>query len=156
MIHIKDKQKFREVCEKSDSMAKAAAELGLHFNTFRRHAIKLGCYKPNQGWSKGKKIIRSEDGSFKYYLKDILDGKHPYYQSWRLVNRLFSENIRENKCEICGISKWNGEDLRCELNHIDGDRTNHSLENLQIICPNCHSQTKTFRARNKSLNREIC
>jgi 5-methylcytosine-specific restriction endonuclease McrA len=56
--------------------------------------------------------------------------------------------IKENKCEICGISEWNGKPIQMELHHIDGDRTNHKLSNLMMLCPNCHSQTETFRAKN--------
>lgn len=52
---------------------------------------------------------------------------------------LIKEGLKENKCEICGISEWNKLPLVCQLHHIDGDSTNNSLENLQILCPNCHS-----------------
>lgn len=41
-----------------------------------------------------------------------------------------------------------GKKINCELDHIDGNRTNHLLENLRILCPNCHSQTNTFRGKN--------
>ena len=63
---------------------------------------------------------------------------------------LLSELIkfRGHKCECCGLSEWNNLPINFELHHIDGNRTNHSLENLLLICPNCHSQTETFRAKN--------
>ena len=53
------------------------------------------------------------------------------------------------ECEKCHISEWMGQKLTLELHHIDGDHYNNSLENLQILCPNCHSQTPNFRSRNK-------
>ena len=81
-------------------------------------------------------------------LQDILDGKYPNYQTYKLKNRLFKAGLKENKCEICGISEWLGQSIKCELHHKDGNRTNHRLENLQILCPNCHSQTGTYRALN--------
>ena len=59
-----------------------------------------------------------------------------------------NEEIKEEKCEVCGITEWFGEKLSFELDHIDGDRTNHKLENIRIICPNCHSQTETYRGKN--------
>ena len=53
-------------------------------------------------------------------------------------------------CEICNIGDvWNNIKLELELDHIDGDRTNHSIYNLRIVCPNCHSQTETFRSKNR-------
>lgn len=44
--------------------------------------------------------------------------------------RLLEENLKENKCECCGISEWNGKDITCQLHHIDGDETNNELSNL--------------------------
>ena len=139
-----DKDYFIKVCNESESMSKACTKLQLHFNTFKRLAIKYGCYKPNQS---GKGIHKKSNGN-DIPLNEILEGKHPHYQTFKLKNKLFANHIKENKCELCGISEWNGKLLNMELHHIDGNRTNHRLENLQILCPNCHSQTETFRAKN--------
>lgn len=133
---------FIEVCNKSETMAKAAIELGLHFNTFKRKALKLGVYKPNQSGLGIKKSMPITS------LEEILTGKHPHYQTFKLKNRLIKECIKQNICEVCGLDSWLGKDINCELDHIDGDRTNHKIENLRIICPNCHSQTETYRAKN--------
>ncbi len=51
-------------------------------------------------------------------------------------------------CAICGISEWMGGPISLELDHIDGDNRNRSVENLRLICPNCHSQTETYSGRN--------
>jgi 5-methylcytosine-specific restriction endonuclease McrA len=55
--------------------------------------------------------------------------------------------------EKCGLSEWQGNPLVCELHHINGDSTDNRIENLQILCPNCHSQTDNFRSRNR--NRKV-
>lgn len=56
--------------------------------------------------------------------------------------------LKEKKCEECGISDtWNGKPLNFELHHIDGDHYNNELSNLQILCPNCHSQTDSYKRR---------
>lgn len=52
--------------------------------------------------------------------------------------------MRGNVCECCGITEWLGQPINLEVHHLDGDRTNNSLENLQLLCPNCHSYTPTF------------
>ena len=139
---MNDKE-FIEVCCVEITAARAAVKTGLHFNTFKRRAIKLGCYRPNQGGKGTKKVSQA-----KISLSDIFEGKHPEFQTFKLKNRLLNAGIKRNKCEVCGLSEWNDSDIQMELHHLNGIRTDHSLENLQMICPNCHSQTKTFRAKN--------
>ncbi len=53
-------------------------------------------------------------------------------------------------CSKCGISEWNGIALTLEMDHINGDNADNRRENLECLCPNCHSQTPTWRGRNKS------
>lgn len=66
-----------------------------------------------------------------------------------LVYRL---GLKENRCEICGISEWQGKPITCELHHINGDSTDNRIENLQILCPNCHSQTENFRNKKRVMS----
>lgn len=141
-----DKEKFISTTKTSLTMAEAAAKLKLPFNTFRRYAVKFNCYNPNRG-GKGTKKPKSIEQIIS--LEDILDGKHKHYQTYKLKRRLLAEGIKENKCEVCGVTEWNGKPLNMELHHKDGNKYNHSLENLLMICPNCHSQTDNFRAKNK-------
>jgi len=65
-----------------------------------------------------------------------------------LKRRLIREGLKPARCEICGISKWLGEPLSLALHHINGDGRDNRLENLQLLCPNCHSQTDNFAGRN--------
>lgn len=76
------------------------------------------------------------------------------YQSAKLKNRLINEGIKQDICEICGCSNnWNDKPLVLQLDHINGDHSDNRLENLRILCPNCHSQTETFgNKRNKKHN----
>lgn len=55
---------------------------------------------------------------------------------------------QEHKCLECGISEWNDKPIILELDHIDGNNTNNKRENLRCLCPNCHSQTETWKRGN--------
>lgn len=56
--------------------------------------------------------------------------------------------LRGNKCECCGLEEWNGEKIPLEVHHIDGNHLNNVLENLQLLCPNCHALTDNWRGKN--------
>lgn len=62
--------------------------------------------------------------------------------------RLIALGLRERRCAGCGRDEWQGEPIPLELDHVDGDRWNNTLENLRLLCPNCHAQTPTYRGRN--------
>jgi 5-methylcytosine-specific restriction endonuclease McrA len=126
-------------------MVKAASDLKIHFNTLKKRALEYNCYKPNPGLKGGNKKVNP-----KISLVEILEGKHPSFQTYKLKLRLYKEGIFENKCSICGIDSWTNKPLNMELDHINGDRTDHKLDNLRILCPNCHSQTETYRSKNRN------
>ena len=88
------------------------------------------------------KLIRD-----KIPLKDILV-ENSSYQSTKLKKRLVDEGIKQDRCEICGQGNtWNDKLLVLQLDHINGIHTDNRLENLRIVCPNCHTQTDTFCTR---------
>lgn len=90
-------EEFIKVCNESRSMKAAAEKLQLAMTTFRRRAKKLGCYKANQGLAGSHK-----DRTDRISLKDILDGKYPNYQTYKLKTRLILEGVKQDKCERCG------------------------------------------------------
>jgi len=61
--------------------------------------------------------------------------------------RLLREGLKENRCEICGLSKWLGKPLSLELHHVNERGNDNRLENLQLLCGNCHSQTDNWGGR---------
>lgn len=66
-----------------------------------------------------------------------------------LKNKVLKNKIAEYKCAICGnTGEWNGQPLSLQLHHINGDRTDNRPENLQFLCPNCHSQTDSYAGKN--------
>lgn len=65
-----------------------------------------------------------------------------------IKRRLLELRLVENACSRCGISQWRGKPLTIHLDHINGIKDDWRLENLRMLCPNCHSQTPTFAGRN--------
>lgn len=59
--------------------------------------------------------------------------------SFRLKEKLIRDGLKEERCELCGCVDWLGQKLPLELHHKDGDHFNNNIDNLQILCPNCHA-----------------
>lgn len=79
--------------------------------------------------------------------KELLEAEFNTLKHERLKNRILLE--QNNKCNACGLSEWRGKPLTLELEHKDGNNQNNERENLECLCPNCHSLTDTWRGRNK-------
>lgn len=85
----------------------------------------------------------------KYTLEEIMVENSKYENIDRLKKRIIKEGLLEYKCSKCGnTGEWNGEKLVLQLEHKNGIHNDHRLENLEFLCPNCHSQTKTYSGRN--------
>lgn len=124
---------------------KAAATLGVHYSTYREHAKRLGVWKINPG---GKGLTKNKS-AYAIPLEEILEGKHPHYQTHKLKLRLFSSGKFQRVCSCCQLTTWLDHPISLELDHVDGNKYNHKLDNLRLLCPNCHSQTETYRGKNK-------
>ena len=137
---IQEANSFAECCRKvglcdkgrhgTDAIRRRCAELNLsteHFGTIGHRNV------PN-----------------KRSLEDILVENSTYTNTNSLKKRLVSENLLEYKCAICGnTGEWNKQPLVLVLDHINGNHKDHRIENLRLLCPNCHSQTDTFAGKNK-------
>jgi 5-methylcytosine-specific restriction endonuclease McrA len=102
-----------------------------------------------QGHNVGENYNRiNEIIPIEYYMVDGL-----MYSSTSLKQRLINEGIKEHKCENCNLDTWLGKKIPLELHHIDGNHFNNQLDNIQILCPNCHADTPNYRGNNRSVKR---
>ena len=97
--------------------------------------------RPDDYWEKIVKI-RKENRQ-----KQIIKSNYEELSFESLRFRILYE--QKNKCNNCGLDEWLGQKLVLELEHKDGNNKNNDRNNLEMICPNCHSLTKTWRGRNK-------
>jgi len=84
-----------------------------------------------KNWRKGKKF------GFSYPIEDYLYNKR-FITSNNLKKRLIKDGLKEKRCENCSITHWNNVELSLELHHKDENHKNNNIENLSILCPNCH------------------
>jgi hypothetical protein len=128
---------------------------------------KIGLTPAGENYESIKKRIRKLDLDTSHFLgQAILRGKTHTYgtrpleevlvhkkleNTWKLKNRLLREGIKKHQCERCQITEWLGEPIPLELHHKDGDRTNNTLQNIELLCPNCHALTDNYRGSKKKV-----
>lgn len=153
MKNKRSKEEYEKAIKESYSIAGVCRSLGIKpvGGNYRiiHNAIKMYNFDTShftgQGWNVDLKFKPQKS----LPLKNILT-KNSHYQTYKLKLRLFNEGIKDKKCEICNLKKWMGKEIPLELHHINGDNTDNRLENILIVCPNCHAQTDTYRGRKKS------
>lgn len=136
---------IKKLIEEKRPKAEIARFLGVKYETLTNYFKK---YSINYDGNQNRRGIPHNES--RKSIDDILNNKIIYKTS-DLKKRLIEEGLKENKCECCGITNWNGKEICMELHHVDGNHYNNNLDNLQILCPNCHSQTIFFRGR-KNIN----
>lgn len=124
------------------SKAYMARELGCNPKTINPLLERLGIqYDGNQS-GKGYEKNR-EKMTLKEYLEQSKD-----IQSNKVRIKLLDEGLKEHKCECCGLTTWLNQPIPLELHHKDGNRYNNVLENFELLCPNCHAFTDSYRGKN--------
>lgn len=81
-------------------------------------------------------------------LKNILVENSQYKDATKLKKRLINEGLKEYKCERCKNTEWEGEPIPLQIHHINGVHNDNRIENIQLLCPNCHSLTDTYAGKN--------
>lgn len=98
-------------------------------------------YSGNQSGKGTKKKSRAM--TLEEYLKTSED-----VQTNKIRIKLLQEKIKPHQCECCRLTEWMGKPIPLEVHHIDGNRTNNTIENFALLCPNCHSFTDSYRGKN--------
>ena len=127
-------------------------------NQKRSKAMKGHHYNKGQvPWNKGKRVSegRGYFATNKIPVQDVLDGRHPNMSSYDVRNKLLVEGILKDACMECGWSKKRPgyRFSTCQLHHKNGNKKDHRLDNLELLCPNCHSLTLTFCKSKASVGR---
>jgi len=122
---------------------------GGNLNTIKTKIIKLGLdnsHFTGQFWNKG--LDYTAHRSIK--RKDDCDVfiERSGWSAGSIKKRLFSGGHKQHICEVCRLSEWNGQKIPVELHHINGINNDNRIENLQILCPNCHYQTDNHGVKN--------
>ena len=129
--------------KENKSKAWMARELNCNQKTIASKLLKWGIeYKGNQS-HKGEKINKTYVPAQEYLGTDKM------ISSYKLKLKLLQEGIKDYECERCKRRFWLDEPIPLELHHKDGNHFNNSLENLEILCPNCHALTDNYRSKNR-------
>ena len=115
-------------------------------STLDRYLKMMGIeYKGNMG-GKGIKSDPKRKSAEEYSKSSIV-------KSHVLKMKLIQDGLKQHRCEICELTQWLGTPIPIELHHIDGNRFNNDFGNLQILCPNCHSQTPNYSGKKLRFNK---
>jgi hypothetical protein len=127
---------IKELEESNVPLMEVARILKIKYDTLKKHLTALGIdYRKNPN---RKGILHKESRkSLEYVLNSNMSN------SAKRI-RLIEEGVKEDKCECCGLSEWMGKHIPLELHHIDFNHYNNNLNNLAILCANCHMQAHNY------------
>lgn len=144
-------EQLQEAVQKSECFSDVCRFLNVTVCGFNYDKIKNHCRENNICVSHFDVKRTFRRNKIVHTLEDLISGKVSRGQLRYVLIRL---GHFTGKCGECGISEWNNKPLTIELDHINGINDDNRLENLRWLCPNCHSQTETFKnskARRKRL-----
>lgn len=151
MASKRTREEFEAAVRDSFSIAEMCRHMGLKpcggnyrlmHNAIDKYGLDTGHFR-GQGWNTGLNFKPNQPTP----IEDILT-ENSTFQSYKLKNRLLKEGLKKHICESCGLESWQNTPIPLELHHINGNNKDNRLENLQLLCPNCHALTDSYRGRN--------
>lgn len=148
---------FIEAVKTSLSYAEVLRKIGLktagnNYDTVKRKIKELNLdisHMTNKIWNKGNRFKTIKPAQ---PLIEILIENSTFVNTNHLKKRLLEEHIKEHKCENCEKCLWLNQKIPLELHHINGNRYDNRIENLKLLCPNCHALTDNYRGKNIKVN----
>ena len=145
---------FITAVENSLSYAQVIKKLGLvpaggNYNTVKRKIQELNLdisHMTGKAWNQKENFRQIKPTQ---PLEKILVEHSSYTNINNLRKRLLKEGIKERKCECCKRSEWLDKPIKLELHHINGVKDDLRIENLQMLCPNCHAYTDNYKGKNR-------
>lgn len=145
------KEQIKEAVSKSTTKKEMMEHLGLGQSRYTALYKKINMHidEFDIDISHFKKRTDNAQAKLRIPLSEILAGLHPDYQTFKLHKRLIREGIFERRCSRCFLAEWQERPIPLELNHKNGKSWDHRLDNLELLCRNCHGLTDTFAGKNK-------
>ena len=145
---------FRRAVAESLSVRQVLDRIGLvpaggNYKTVQTRIARLGldtAHFTGAAWNQGARFRRFGKCA---EIAELLVENSAYHFTHGLKKRLLKEGLKEHRCEECGLAEWRGSPIPLELHHCSGVNNDHRLENLQLLCPNCHAQTDSYRGKNQ-------
>ena len=155
-----NKERIQEVIKDCDSLSETLLKLGIPNDGGNTCTLRKKLEEYNIDYSHFTYGAKKKKDKTYISAKEFL-GTNKNIQTSKLKNKLLNEGLKENKCENpncpCKGGYWLEHPLVCQLHHINGIRTDNRLENLQMLCPNCHSQTDNYCGNaNKTKEKYYC
>lgn len=164
-----------EECDKKlasrDKYAKSVCKLAEKCTNINQILHILGKKGTNEYYKQIRKILEDNNIDTSHFIENETHKQTQYIpkksleeclisgstvSSTRIRDRLLKEKVKEHICERCGKTEWEGEPIPLQLHHINGDRTDNRLENLQMLCPNCHTLTDNYCGKKLKKEEKHC
>ena len=140
---LEQKQQILQWISENQSKAFIAKQLNCKQETLNRYLSLMEIdYKGNQS-GKGMTKSNGREMTLDEYLTNSLD-----IQTNKIRKKILQEGLKPHQCESCKLTEWLGQPIPLEVHHKDGDRNNNTFENYELLCPNCHAFTDSYRGKN--------
>lgn len=164
-IYNYSKEELQLILDSSNSYVEVLRKVGVNGSSstttlkriIQEYNLDTSIIDKNRAQKMSQNAHNQKQMSYEDFLQKL--HKNSSMNSHQLRNKLIKFGFKEQKCESCGLTEWMGNPIKLELHHIDGDHYNNELENLQILCPNCHSLTSNYGVYNSTRythNRSTC